>query len=73
MVPDRSPLKLPRRTSDSHEVMRAELSCPICNADVPMSGDEQKGDEVFCTYCGAPLTLRDSKHDPEELELEEDF
>ena len=53
--------------------MRSELSCPICNADVPMSGDEQRGDEVFCTYCGAPLTVKGSKEDESELELEEDF
>ena len=53
--------------------MRSELSCPICNADVPMSGDEKRGDEVFCTYCGAPLTVKGSREDEAELELEEDF
>ena len=53
--------------------MRSELSCPVCNADVPMAGDEKPGDESFCTYCGAPLTIKGSKQDPEELELEEDF
>jgi len=53
--------------------MRSELSCPICNADVPMNGDEQRGDEVFCTYCGSPLTLKSSREDSEEMELEEDL
>ena len=53
--------------------MRSELSCPICNADVPMNGDEQQGDEVFCTYCGAPLTLKGSGEDLSDMELEEDF
>jgi DNA-directed RNA polymerase subunit RPC12/RpoP len=53
--------------------MRSELSCPICNADVPMNGDEQQGDEVFCTYCKAPLTIKGSREDPSEKELEEDF
>jgi hypothetical protein len=53
--------------------MRSELSCPICNADVPLSGDEKPGEEVFCTYCKAPLTLKGSGKDLEELELEEDF
>jgi DNA-directed RNA polymerase subunit RPC12/RpoP len=53
--------------------MRSELSCPICNADVPMSGDEKRGDEVFCTYCGAPLTVKGSREDEAELELEDDF
>ena len=32
-------------------------SCPVCNADVPMSGDERTGDVVYCTYCEAPLRL----------------
>ncbi len=36
---------------------RNELSCPICNADVPLSGEEKPGEEVFCTYCGAPSVL----------------
>jgi hypothetical protein len=73
MVPDRSSLKLLRQYSDPWDVMRSELSCPICNADVPMNGDEQRGDEVFCTYCGAPLTLKSRRDDPSEMELEEDF
>jgi len=73
MVPDRSPLKLLRRHSDPWGVMRRDLSCPICNADVPMNGDEKRGDEVFCTYCGAPLTLKGSGEDPSDMELEEDF
>jgi hypothetical protein len=73
MVPDRSPLKLLCRRSDPKGVKRSELSCPICNADVPMAGDEKPGDEAFCTYCGAPLTLKGSREDPEELELEEDL
>ena len=32
-------------------------TCPICDADVPMSGDERAGDVVYCTYCDAPLRL----------------
>jgi len=36
----------------------AELSCPVCSADVPMSGEERPGEELFCSYCGAPLVLR---------------
>ncbi len=52
--------------------MRQDLSCPVCNADVPMNGDEKAGSEVFCTFCGAPLTLAGSLAD-EDVELEEDF
>jgi hypothetical protein len=73
MVPDPPALKLVRRHSDPWVVMGSELSCPICNADVPLSGDEQPGEEVFCTYCKAPLTLKGSGKDPSEMELEEDF
>lgn len=73
MVPDRSPLKLLRRHSDPWGVMSRDLSCPICNADVPMNGDEKRGDEVFCTYCRAPLTLKGSGEEPSDMELEEDF
>jgi hypothetical protein len=29
--------------------------------------------EVFCAYCGAPLTLRKKGDDESDLELEEDF
>jgi hypothetical protein len=48
-----------------------ELECPICNADVPMAGDEKRGDEIFCTYCSAPLRLSGDKL--EDSELEEDY
>jgi hypothetical protein len=49
-----------------------ETSCPICNADVPLDGDERQGDTVYCAYCKAPLKIKDS--DPEAgVEVEEDF
>jgi hypothetical protein len=49
-----------------------EATCPICNADIPLAGDERAGEEVFCTVCGAPCVLR-SGGDDEGLEAEEDF
>jgi hypothetical protein len=49
-----------------------ELCCPICQADVPLSGDERPGDELMCGYCRAPLLLAGGKDD-DEMELEEDF
>jgi len=49
---------------------RQEPSCPTCDADIPLSGDEAPGDEIFCPYCRAPLTLS-GKGD--EIELEEDY
>ena len=51
---------------------RDDLTCPICQADVPLAGDEKAGDEVACTYCGAPCRLVGGRDD-DELELEEDF
>jgi len=51
---------------------RDDLSCPICQADVPLTGDEKRGDEVYCTYCRAPLRIAGGD-DADELELEEDL
>ncbi len=52
--------------------MSRELECPICNADVPLSGDEKTGEEVFCAFCRAPLRITAGKED-DELLLEDDF
>lgn len=52
--------------------MKSEVTCPICSADVPLAGDEKRGEEVFCTVCGAPLKLADGKDD-DSFEAEEDF
>jgi hypothetical protein len=50
----------------------SEITCPICNADVPLAGDERRGEEVFCSVCSAPLKLKGDYGD-EDLEVEEDF
>jgi hypothetical protein len=53
-----------------------DLSCPVCNADLPLTGDERKGDEIFCTYCGAPCRLAikpKREEDKDEYLAEEDF
>ena len=47
-----------------------EVECPICNADVPLNGDEKPGEQVYCTYCSAPLCVL--VRDNDEIELEED-
>jgi hypothetical protein len=52
---------------------RDELVCPICQADVPLGGDEKPGDEVACDYCKAPCIIRGEAEDSEAWELEEDF
>lgn len=48
------------------------LSCPMCDADIPVSGDERVGEEIYCPYCRVPLGIR-KKKDAEELYLEENF
>ena len=49
-----------------------EITCPICQADMPLGGDEKPGDEFFCSCCGAPGIIAKKDHG-EELEVEEDF
>jgi hypothetical protein len=52
----------------------SDLCCPVCQADMPLSGDEKPGDEVHCYYCGAPCRIAgDPNADPEDWEAEEDF
>ncbi len=51
---------------------RHEVVCPICSADVPLSGDEKSGEEAFCTVCGATLKLKASG-ESEDFEAEEDM
>jgi hypothetical protein len=59
-------------SSDPKAVASPELSCPVCSADLPVAGDERAGEEVFCTYCGAPCRLTASPQSP-DCEVEEDF
>ena len=49
-----------------------QLSCPVCSADFPLAGDEKPGDEVFCTYCGAPCKLKGTPTS-EDCSVEEDY
>ena len=49
-----------------------DVSCPICSADIPVSGDEKPGEDIYCTYCGAPFTVV-AKDDEGLLELEDDY
>lgn len=51
----------------------ADLECPVCNADLALSGDERPGDQVFCSYCGAPVVIKGNAADPAEWEVDEDF
>jgi hypothetical protein len=53
-------------------MMPKDLSCPVCSADILLAGDEKAGEEVFCTYCGAPCRLTASATSA-DCEVEEDF
>ncbi len=43
----------------------------MCNADLLLSGDEKPGEEVYCTYCGAPCRITQGAS--EAFDVEEDF
>jgi uncharacterized Zn-finger protein len=49
-----------------------ELTCPICSADFALAGDEKSGEEVFCSYCGAPCRLTGDP-DSDYCKLEEEI
>ncbi|MDG2051066.1 MAG: hypothetical protein P8M78_12975 [Myxococcota bacterium] len=63
-------IKCGDRITDGLSMKKGEPSCPICNADIPLAGDESPGDDVFCSVCGAPLRIKPSE---EDWEVEEDF
>lgn len=48
------------------------LTCPMCDAEIPVSGDEKVGESIYCPYCQIPLRLRKRKG-TEEVYLEEDL
>jgi hypothetical protein len=45
------------------------LDCPICETEVALE-DAKPGDELFCGYCGAPITIAKIKDD-DSVEIEE--
>lgn len=47
-----------------------QMQCPICDADIPLDGDEKSGDLLLCSYC--KMTLRILKKKDKWI-LEEDF
>jgi len=62
----------PRGAPIHSGMAQQELTCPICQADMPLGGDEKPGDEFFCSCCGAPGIIA-KKDKSDELEVEEDF
>jgi hypothetical protein len=53
--------------------MASDHPCPICAADIDTSG-ARVGDEVFCSYCGAPARVvrRTGVDEGAEIDLEEE-
>jgi len=50
--------------------MAKELECPICDADIPLDGNEKSGDLVLCSYCKVTFKLLRTK---DKWILSEDF
>ena len=50
--------------------MAKELTCPICEADIPLDGDEETGDLILCSYCKMTLKMIKAK---DKWILEDDF
>ena len=50
--------------------MADTLECPICEADIPLDGDEKSGDLVLCSYCSVTFKILRKK---ENWILVEDF
>jgi len=64
-------LKPAAAPSDPPAMGNRDLSCPICQADLPLDGDEKPGDEVICAYCGAPSRITGTRDEGLEAEEEE--
>jgi hypothetical protein len=50
--------------------MSKELECPICEADIPLEGNEKSGDLILCSYCKVTFKLLKGK---DKWILSEDF
>jgi hypothetical protein len=37
--------------------MAKELECPVCEASIPLEGDEKSSDLIMCSYCKTTLKL----------------
>jgi uncharacterized protein YbaR (Trm112 family) len=50
--------------------MADDVVCPICDADIPLDGDEKTGDLVVCSYCKTTLRIVKTKN---KWVLDEEF
>lgn len=51
--------------------MAKNPTCPVCAGDLMLSGDEEKGEEVYCPTCQSPCVV--SVDDEGDTEVESDF
>jgi hypothetical protein len=50
---------------------KRDTTCPYCEAEIPLEGDEREGEEVYCSYCQMPLKLQRIDGKLEAIEEEE--
>ena len=51
--------------------MKKEYSCPVCDADLILDGDEKPGDSIYCSYCNSKIKLY-AKKGSDEFKLMDD-
>ncbi|NOS35171.1 MAG: hypothetical protein GQ522_00890 [Deltaproteobacteria bacterium] len=59
------------KTMNTQSNASESLTCPLCDVDIPLSGEEVVGQQIMCVYCECPLKLKKTRDD--ELYLVEDF
>lgn len=37
--------------------MATDMECPVCDANIPLDGDEKTGDLVLCSFCKVTFKL----------------
>ena len=40
-----------------NDMKKTEVTCPYCEAEIPLEGDEKIGEEIYCSYCKMKLRL----------------
>jgi hypothetical protein len=35
-----------------------DILCPVCNADLALSGGEEEGDVLMCACCSSPILVK---------------
>jgi uncharacterized protein YbaR (Trm112 family) len=51
--------------------MAKDITCPTCDGPLIVNGDEEVGEEIFCSIC--PGVYKVTEADSERFAVEEDF